>query len=116
MLVAPDTSPRGVNIPGEDESWGLLARGQAFYVNAGPEEPWAQHYQMYDYVDGRAASADWPGVFSAARWNFWSLYGRSWCPHLRAEKSRPVCFGFGFSLRSLPHPSAPGGKRRLPDT
>ncbi len=48
MLVAPDTSPRGVNIPGEDESWDF-GSGAGFYVNA-TEEPWAQHYQMYDYV------------------------------------------------------------------
>lgn len=48
MLVAPDTSPRGVNIPGEDESWDF-GSGASFYVNA-TETPWAQHYQMYDYV------------------------------------------------------------------
>ena len=29
MLVAPDTSPRGANVPGEDEGWDL-ARAQAF--------------------------------------------------------------------------------------
>ncbi len=48
MLVAPDTSPRGVNIPGEDESWDF-GSGASFYVNA-TEMPWAQHYRMYDYV------------------------------------------------------------------
>ncbi|MGB3300541.1 MAG: S-formylglutathione hydrolase [Phormidesmis sp.] len=48
MLVAPDTSPRKVNIPGEAESWDF-GSGASFYVNA-TEAPWAQHYQMYDYV------------------------------------------------------------------
>ena len=48
MLVAPDTSPRGVNLLGEDESWDF-GSGAGFYVNA-TEEPWAQHYRMYDYV------------------------------------------------------------------
>lgn len=48
MLVAPDTSPRGVNLPGEDESWDF-GTGAGFYVNA-TQEPWAQHYRMYDYV------------------------------------------------------------------
>ncbi|MFK8185379.1 MAG: S-formylglutathione hydrolase [Phormidesmis sp.] len=48
MLVAPDTSPRGVNLPGEDENWDF-GSGAGFYVNA-TEMPWAQHYRMYDYV------------------------------------------------------------------
>lgn len=48
MLVAPDTSPRGVNIPGEDDDWDF-GTGAGFYVNA-TEAPWAKHYRMYDYV------------------------------------------------------------------
>ncbi|CAN5807094.1 S-formylglutathione hydrolase [soil metagenome] len=48
MLVAPDTSPRGVNIPGEGDDWDF-GTGAGFYVNA-TESPWAKHYQMYDYV------------------------------------------------------------------
>ncbi len=48
MLVAPDTSPRGVNMPGEDDDWDF-GSGAGFYVNA-TESPWAKHYQMYDYV------------------------------------------------------------------
>ncbi len=47
-IIAPDTSPRGENIadaPGEYD----LGIGAGFYVNA-VREPWAQHYQMYDYV------------------------------------------------------------------
>jgi S-formylglutathione hydrolase len=47
MLVAPDTSPR-VAIAGDDDSWDF-GLGAGFYVNA-TEQPWAQHYQMYDYV------------------------------------------------------------------
>ncbi|MEL7052458.1 MAG: S-formylglutathione hydrolase [Cyanobacteria bacterium J06588_5] len=48
LLVAPDTSPRGVDIPGEDDSWDF-GTGAGFYVNA-TQSPWAKHYQMYDYV------------------------------------------------------------------
>ena len=48
LLVAPDTSPRGVEIPGADEDWDF-GSGAGFYVNA-TEAPWAKHYQMYDYV------------------------------------------------------------------
>ena len=48
IIVAPDTSPRGVDIPGADEDWDF-GLGAGFYVNA-TEQPWAKHYQMYDYV------------------------------------------------------------------
>lgn len=48
IVVAPDTSPRGCNLPGEDESYDF-GSGAGFYLNA-TQEPWAQHYRMYDYV------------------------------------------------------------------
>lgn len=47
-FIAPDTSPRGVNIPGEDDSYDF-GSGAGFYVNA-TEAPWAKHYKMYDYI------------------------------------------------------------------
>ncbi|MET3117490.1 S-formylglutathione hydrolase [Undibacterium sp. GrIS 1.8] len=48
MLVAPDTSPRGADVPGESESWDFgLAAG--FYLDA-IELPWEKHYRMYSYV------------------------------------------------------------------
>ena len=47
-IICPDTSPRGVNIPGDDDSYDF-GTGAGFYVNA-TQEPWAQHYRMYDYV------------------------------------------------------------------
>nr|VZI01510.1 unnamed protein product [Spirometra erinaceieuropaei] len=48
ILVSPDTSPRGCNIPGEDDSYDF-GSGAGFYVNA-TQEPWSMHYHMYDYV------------------------------------------------------------------
>ena len=48
MLVAPDTSPRGANVPGEDESWDL-GTGAGFYVDA-TTPAWRDHYRMYSYV------------------------------------------------------------------
>jgi S-formylglutathione hydrolase len=47
-LVAPDTSPRGLGLPGEDDSYDF-GTGAGFYVNA-TKEPWSKHYHMYDYV------------------------------------------------------------------
>jgi S-formylglutathione hydrolase len=47
-LVAPDTSPRGVEIPGDRDAWDFgVAAG--FYLDA-TQQPWARHYRMYSYV------------------------------------------------------------------
>jgi S-formylglutathione hydrolase len=48
MLVAPDTSPRGVKLPGDTDSWDFGV-GAGFYVDA-TVEPWSRHYRMYTYV------------------------------------------------------------------
>uniref|UniRef100_A0A668RH19 S-formylglutathione hydrolase n=1 Tax=Oreochromis aureus TaxID=47969 RepID=A0A668RH19_OREAU len=48
IVVAPDTSPRGCNIEGEDESWDF-GTGAGFYVNA-TQDPWKTNYRMYAYV------------------------------------------------------------------
>lgn len=48
MLVTPDTSPRGVRIPGDDTSWDF-GLGAGFYVDA-TQSPWDAHYRMYSYV------------------------------------------------------------------
>ncbi len=47
-IVAPDTSPRGLDLPGETDSWDF-GRGAGFYVDA-TQAPWAAHYRMYSYV------------------------------------------------------------------
>jgi S-formylglutathione hydrolase len=47
-LVVPDTSPRGLAIPGEDASYDF-GLGAGFYVDA-TEPPWSRGYQMYSYV------------------------------------------------------------------
>jgi S-formylglutathione hydrolase len=48
ILVAPDTSPRGADVPGEADSWDF-GTGAGFYVDA-TESPWAAHYRMYSYI------------------------------------------------------------------
>jgi S-formylglutathione hydrolase len=47
-LIIPDTSPRGVGLPGEDEFINV-GTGAGFYLNA-TESPWSAHYRMYDYI------------------------------------------------------------------
>ena len=48
MLVAPDTSPRGLGLPGEDDDWDF-GSGAGFYLDA-TVEPWSGHYRMDTYV------------------------------------------------------------------
>ena len=46
-LIAPDTSPRGAEVPNDDAY--DLGQGAGFYINA-TQAPWAEHFQMETYV------------------------------------------------------------------
>src|SRR5690606_33398078 len=48
IVVAPDTSPRGASVPGEDDAWDF-GTGAGFYVDA-TEPPWSARYRMWSYV------------------------------------------------------------------
>jgi len=48
VLVTPDTSPRGADVPGEADSWDLGV-GAGFYVDA-TQAPWSEHYRMHSYL------------------------------------------------------------------
>ncbi|KAK2144820.1 hypothetical protein LSH36_727g01024 [Paralvinella palmiformis] len=48
IIVAPDTSPRGCNIEGEDDGYDF-GTGAGFYIDA-TEEKWKKNYRMYSYV------------------------------------------------------------------
>ncbi|MDM4768938.1 S-formylglutathione hydrolase [Solimonas sp. SE-A11] len=49
MLVACDTSPRGLDLPGDAEHWDFGV-GAGFYLDA-TEMPWAPHYRMGRYIN-----------------------------------------------------------------
>jgi len=48
LVIAPDTSPRGLNIEGEEDSWDF-GTGAGFYVDATADK-WRKNYRMYSYV------------------------------------------------------------------
>jgi S-formylglutathione hydrolase len=48
MLVAPDTSPRGLGLPAEDDDYDF-GTGAGFYLDA-TTEPFSRHYNMGTYV------------------------------------------------------------------
>jgi len=58
VLVAPDTSPRGAAIEGEDDSYDF-GSGAGFYVDATVQK-WAGHYNMYSYI-----TKELPSIISA---------------------------------------------------
>jgi S-formylglutathione hydrolase len=48
MIICPDTSPRGLNLPKEHDSW-EFGEAAGFYLNALTPH-YCYHYRMYDYV------------------------------------------------------------------
>lgn len=46
-IIAPDTSPRGDNVP-DDDAYDF-GKGAGFYINA-TQDPWARHFQMERYI------------------------------------------------------------------
>ena len=49
IFVAPDTSPRGADVPDDPEGLWDFGQGAGFYVDA-TEDPWATHFNMWSYV------------------------------------------------------------------
>lgn len=54
MVVCPDTSPRGLNLPNEHDSWDF-GSGAGFYVDA-TTPGYKDHYKMYSYVSNELYS------------------------------------------------------------
>jgi S-formylglutathione hydrolase len=52
IFVAPDTSPRGDEVPDDDRF--DFGKGAGFYVDA-RREPWAQNFRMRSYIEHRVA-------------------------------------------------------------
>ena len=48
IVVCPDTSPRGDDIPDEKDNW-QFGKGAGFYVDA-TQAPYARNYRMYSYI------------------------------------------------------------------
>ena len=50
IIVCPDTSPRGENVPDDADNW-QFGCGAGFYLDAS-EQPWSKNYRMYSYITG----------------------------------------------------------------
>lgn len=49
IFVAPDTSPRGPDVPDDPDGAYDFGLGAGFYVDA-TQQPWAAHYRMWSYI------------------------------------------------------------------
>lgn len=49
MIVAPDTSPRGDDVPDLEPKTYDFGKGAGFYLDA-TQSPWAKHYRMFSYI------------------------------------------------------------------
>ncbi|MEO8724180.1 MAG: S-formylglutathione hydrolase [Sphingobium sp.] len=50
IVICPDTSPRGDDVPDDADGAYDFGLGAGFYVNA-TQQPFAQHYHMRDYIE-----------------------------------------------------------------
>lgn len=55
MLIAPDTSPRGENVPGDPQGSYDFGLGAGFYVDA-TQPPYAANYRMRSYIESELPS------------------------------------------------------------
>lgn len=112
IVVTPDTSPRGLDLPGEDDAYDF-GTGAGFYVDA-TVQPWSQHYRMYSYVTeelpaliARAFPADTTRI---------GLTGHSMGGHgaLVCALRRPERFGAVSAFAPIASPMrCPWGKKAL---
>ncbi|CAN0098212.1 unnamed protein product, partial [Phaeothamnion confervicola] len=112
-LIAPDTSPRGAGVPGEDDSWDF-GTGAGFYVDA-TAAPWRDNYRMYSYVTEElpAIVADhFPAVASGPA----SIFGHSMGGHgaLTVAFKEPTRWRSVSAFAPICHPTdCPWGKKAL---
>lgn len=102
-VIAPDTSPRGDDVP-DDESISL-GKGAGFYVDA-TQAPWSKHYHMYSYI------ADELPALLRAPFNIkrYGLFGHSMGGHgaLTIGQRNPQLFESLSALAPICRPSEDG--------
>jgi len=78
MVVCPDTSPRGEDVPDEKDNW-QFGSGAGFYLDA-TQKPYDRNYRMYSYI-----ALELPEViaenFPAADFSRQGIFGHSMGGH-----------------------------------
>jgi S-formylglutathione hydrolase len=113
MLIAPDTSPRGLDLPGIRDSWDF-GEAAGFYLDA-TMDPWRQNFRMESYVT--------QDLLTAVAENFpldrqrLGLMGHSMGGHgaLTLGLKHPALFRTVSALAPIAAPSqVPWGQKALP--
>lgn len=104
IVVAPDTSPRGLGLPGEDNDWDF-GTGAGFYIDA-EAEPWRRNYRMYSYV-----TTELPSVIEAkfpADKDRRGIFGHSMGGHgaLVVALKNPEAYGSVSAFAPISNPSS----------
>jgi S-formylglutathione hydrolase len=103
IVVCPDTSPRGENVPDEKDNW-QFGCGAGFYVDA-TEAPYAANYRMYSYITEELPAliaANFPADMSRQ-----SIFGHSMGGHgaLTIALKHPERFRSCSAFAPIVHPS-----------
>jgi S-formylglutathione hydrolase len=109
IVVCPDTSPRGENIPDEKDNW-QFGSGAGFYVDA-TEAPYGKNYRMYSYV-----TAELPALIAAefpADMTRQSIFGHSMGGHgaLTIALKNPGRFRSCSAFAPIVQPTSAGWSR-----
>lgn len=110
-VVYPDTSPRGLNIPGEDESYDF-GSAAGFYIDA-TKDPWTKGYNMYSYITKELPEALF-GHFKELDGNRVSITGHSMGGHgaLTLYLKNPGMYKSVSALAPISNPSkCPWGEK-----
>lgn len=108
MVICPDTSPRGLNLPGEHDSYDF-GSGAGFYVNA-TTEGYRDHYRMDDYIIKEIV----PMLRDDFKMNKISISGHSMGGHgaLVLGLKNPEIFSSISAFSPIVHPSvSPWGEK-----
>jgi len=114
VIVLPDTSPRGPDVPDEDPKTYDFGTGAGFYLNATTDK-YKKHYNMLDYVTKELpelAKTTLPILSDKA-----SIFGHSMGGHgaLTIALKNPGAFRSVSAFAPITHPvDAPWGKKAFP--
>lgn len=109
IVVCPDTSPRGADVPDEPDNW-QFGCGAGFYVDAA-QPPYAENYRMYTYVTEELpalVASEFPADMSRQ-----AIFGHSMGGHgaLTIALKNPDTFRSCSAFAPIVQPSTAGWSR-----
>lgn len=109
MIVLPDTSPRGADVPDEKDNW-KFGSGAGFYLDA-TQAPFERNYRMYSYLTDELPA--YLAVNFPADLNRQAIMGHSMGGHgaLTIALKHPERFRSASALAPIVQPTTAGWSR-----